>query len=71
MLPHLFLERFTQPRQISYLTEWFFEKRGLANGVIFAGTALGGLILPFILDALLENFGIASTLRVLVGFTID
>ena len=64
------MKRATHMSKISYLTEWFVEKRGLANGVIFAGTALGGLILPFILDVLLEHYGIASTLRALVRVSL-
>ncbi|EIN12813.1 MFS general substrate transporter [Punctularia strigosozonata HHB-11173 SS5] len=50
---------------ISYLSEWFVNRRGLANGIIFAGTALGGLILPLIIPPLLRQFGIATSLRIL------
>jgi len=54
-----------------YMSEWFVARRGLANGVISAGTATGGLILPLILPGLLEKYGVQSTLRILaVGFTL-
>lgn len=48
---------------ISYLSEWFVAKRGLANGVIFAGTAAGGLVLPLIIPKSIDRVGIANTLR--------
>ncbi|KPV78552.1 uncharacterized protein RHOBADRAFT_51007 [Rhodotorula graminis WP1] len=48
-----------------YLQEWYVERRGFANGVCFAGTAAGGLVLPFILQALLEKYGAATTLQAL------
>ncbi|KAK0187747.1 MFS general substrate transporter [Armillaria mellea] len=50
---------------ISYMSEWFVTRRGLANGVIFAGTATGGLILPLILPELISRHGTAKTLRIL------
>ncbi|GAA5834570.1 hypothetical protein JCM9279_004356 [Rhodotorula babjevae] len=48
-----------------YLQEWFVERRGFANGVCFAGTAAAGLVLPFILQVLLEKYGAATTLQAL------
>ncbi|KAJ7601179.1 major facilitator superfamily domain-containing protein [Mycena floridula] len=50
---------------ISYLPEWFVHRRGFANGVIFAGTAVGGLVLPLILPPLINAYGIPKTLRIL------
>lgn len=50
---------------ISYMSEWFVRRRGLANGVLFAGTSAGGLALPFILPALLKAYGIFVTLRII------
>ncbi|KAK0243884.1 MFS general substrate transporter [Armillaria nabsnona] len=50
---------------ISYMSEWFVARRGLANGVIFAGTATGGLILPLIFPELISRYGTAKTLRIL------
>ncbi|GAA5944833.1 hypothetical protein JCM10213_006604 [Rhodosporidiobolus nylandii] len=46
-----------------FLSEWFVERRGFANGACFAGTAAGGLILPFILEVLLRKWGAARTLQ--------
>ncbi|BGP29058.1 hypothetical protein JCM10296v2_000794 [Rhodotorula toruloides] len=53
-----------------FLQEWFVGRRGFANGVCFAGTAAGGLVLPFILNALLERYGAALTLRALAVSTL-
>ncbi|KZT28398.1 MFS general substrate transporter [Neolentinus lepideus HHB14362 ss-1] len=50
---------------ISYLSEWFVARRGLANGIMFAGTGAGGLLLPIILPPLLNEFGAQTTLRIL------
>ncbi|KAK7462382.1 hypothetical protein VKT23_007981 [Stygiomarasmius scandens] len=50
---------------LSYLPTWFLYRRGLANGVIFAGTAVGGVLLPFILPPLLQRYGSRVTLRFL------
>ncbi|KAJ3490665.1 hypothetical protein NLI96_g1266 [Meripilus lineatus] len=50
---------------ISYIAEWFVQRRGLATGVIFSGTATGGLLLPLILPQFITKFGAAKTLRYL------
>ncbi|TFK52175.1 MFS general substrate transporter [Heliocybe sulcata] len=49
---------------ISYTSEWFVARRGLANGVIYAGTAVGGLVLPLVLPRLLSRYGSQVTLRI-------
>ncbi|KAG7007423.1 hypothetical protein G7Y79_00010g029240 [Physcia stellaris] len=49
---------------VSMLNEWFVEKRGLAFGIMCAATGLSGTGLPFILAALLDKYGYATTLRV-------
>ncbi|KAI0051889.1 MFS general substrate transporter [Auriscalpium vulgare] len=50
---------------ISYFAEWFVKRRGLANGIMFTGSASGGLILPFILPPVLRAHGTSTTLRFL------
>nr|AGC14674.1 hypothetical protein [Lentinula edodes] len=54
----------------SYTTQvksyhWFHHKRGFANGVVFAGTAVGGILLPLILPPLISSYGPPKTLRIL------
>ncbi|KAJ6583983.1 MFS general substrate transporter [Mycena vulgaris] len=47
------------------MSEWFVSRRGMANGILFAGTAAGGLILPLVLPPLISNYGSSKTLRIL------
>ncbi|KAJ5388499.1 hypothetical protein N7509_011040 [Penicillium cosmopolitanum] len=49
--------------------QYFKAKRGIANGIVYAGGGLGGTVISFILDALLQSVGIAWTFRIL-GFLI-
>jgi MFS family permease len=49
---------------IYYMSEWFVARRGLALGVIYAGTATGGLFLPLILPNLIDKYGPDKTLRI-------
>ncbi|OSD08079.1 MFS general substrate transporter [Trametes coccinea BRFM310] len=46
------------------LPQWFSQRRGLAGGIIFAGTGVGGFVFPFLLNALLNNVGLRWTLRI-------
>ncbi|KAA1476048.1 MFS general substrate transporter [Dentipellis sp. KUC8613] len=50
---------------ISFMSEWFVRRRGLANGILFTGSATGGLLMPFILPPLLHAYGPFVTLRIL------
>lgn len=45
------------------LNEWFDKKRGLAYGLLFAASGTSGLILPFMLEALLSRYGFRVALR--------
>lgn len=49
--------------------QYFKAKRGIANGIVYAGGGLGGTVISFILNALLQSVGIAWTFRIL-GFLI-
>ncbi|OJT02208.1 hypothetical protein TRAPUB_7323 [Trametes pubescens] len=49
---------------IQLIPEWFSERRGLAGGIIFAGTGLGGFVFPFVLRVLLDKVGLGWTLRI-------
>lgn len=44
------------------LYEWFSERRGLATGIMFAGTGVGGTVFPFVVKALLTKFGYKATM---------
>ncbi|EIM85762.1 MFS general substrate transporter [Stereum hirsutum FP-91666 SS1] len=45
--------------------EWFVARRGIAYGVIYAGTSFAGLFFPVLLPHLFSLWGIAKTLRYL------
>ncbi|KAI0072295.1 MFS general substrate transporter [Panus rudis PR-1116 ss-1] len=49
---------------ITLLSEWFVRRRGLAGGIIFAGTGVGGFAFPLIVNALLDKVGFRWTLRI-------
>lgn len=49
---------------IKLLPEWFSERRGLAGGIIFSGTGVGGFVFPFLLNTLLDKVGLRWTLRI-------
>ncbi|CAE6430123.1 unnamed protein product [Rhizoctonia solani] len=54
-----------------YVFEWFQERRGLANGLIFSGTGVGGVILPFVVEKLLVSYGLRTTFIALaVGYAL-
>ncbi|SJK97120.1 related to monocarboxylate transporter [Armillaria ostoyae] len=49
----------------TYLFEWFSDKKGLANGLIFSGTGVGGVVMPIIIEALLNKYGRKVTMLAL------
>ncbi|KAJ3714603.1 major facilitator superfamily domain-containing protein [Lentinula guzmanii] len=50
----------------SYTSQvWIYIIRGLANGLVFAGTGVGGILLPLILPPMLSSYGPPKTLRIL------
>ncbi|BGP52410.1 hypothetical protein JCM10450v2_008388 [Rhodotorula kratochvilovae] len=52
-----------------WLNGWWVERRGFASGCVFSGTGFGGFVLPFIIDALLNNYGFATFCRAWAGIT--
>lgn len=46
-------------------SQYFNKKRGLANGLIFAGGGLGGTAITFGLDPLIQKLGLQMAYRVL------
>lgn len=45
--------------------QYFNKKRGIANGIVYAGGGLGGTAISFAMDALIQKLGIVWTFRVL------
>lgn len=58
---------------VQLLDEWFVRRKGLAFGIMWAGTGLGGVIVPLLLQYLLDKYGFRNTLRywTIVLFTIS
>ncbi|KAL4929179.1 monocarboxylate transporter [Aspergillus undulatus] len=50
--------------------QYFRAKRGIANGIVYAGGGLGGAVISFIVDTLIQNTGIAWTFRTLGLMTL-
>lgn len=49
---------------IIYTDQWFVRRKGLAYGVMWSGSGLGGLTIPLLLQWLLGQYGFRTTLRV-------
>lgn len=48
---------------ILLMEDWFDRRKGLAFGVMWAGTGLGGVILPICMQQLLDAYGFRTALR--------
>ncbi|GAA5866480.1 hypothetical protein JCM8547_000638 [Rhodosporidiobolus lusitaniae] len=42
---------------LMFLTDWWVERRGMASGIIFSGTSVGGTVFPFLIEAILSKHG--------------
>ncbi|ETS02209.1 MFS general substrate transporter [Trichoderma reesei RUT C-30] len=49
---------------LMYVDEWFDRRKGLAFGLMWSGTGLGGFTIPLVLEALLQRYGFRVTLRI-------
>jgi MFS family permease len=49
---------------VQLLDEWFVVKKGLAFGIMWAGTGLGGVVVPLLLQFLLDKYGFRTSLRI-------
>lgn len=53
------------------MNDWWVKKRGLIYGIVYGASGVGGLVLPYIFEALLPRFGFRITLRLTaVGMAI-
>lgn len=53
-----------------WMGEWFVKRRGLGGGVIWAGTAIGGIVFPPLSTVLLETVDFRWTLRIIAAIFI-
>lgn len=49
---------------MQYIDEWFVTKKGFAYGIMWAGTGSAGVVVPFLLQWLLDAYGFRTALRV-------
>lgn len=52
---------------ILYMDEWFVRRKGLAYGILWSGTGIGGITIPLLLEFLLGRYGFRTTLRIWAG----
>ncbi|KAF4472724.1 major facilitator superfamily transporter [Fusarium albosuccineum] len=52
------------------IAQWFNARRGLANGLMFAGAGFGGATLSFAVDALIQRLNISWAYRILGLLTL-
>ncbi|GAA5827562.1 hypothetical protein JCM11251_001734 [Rhodosporidiobolus azoricus] len=55
---------------LAFLNDWFLEKRGLASGLVFAGTSIGGTVLPYLIEYLLQKYGWKTLCQVWAGMSL-
>lgn len=49
---------------LAVVAHWFEKKRGIASGVTFVGSSVGGIMFPLILDPLFQHLGWKWAIRV-------
>ncbi|KAI4095881.1 MAG: hypothetical protein LQ339_007119 [Xanthoria mediterranea] len=49
---------------MQYLDEWFVRRKGFALGVFFAGTGVGGIVIPLVMNWALQKYGASTALRI-------
>lgn len=55
---------------IPVLSQWFDKRRSLANGITAAGSGIGGLIFSLATGTMINNLGLAWTLRIIGIITL-
>lgn len=51
-------------------SQYFSKKRGIANGIVYAGGGLGGTVMSFAMNALIQNLGPSWTFRIIGLMTL-
>ncbi|KAI1175751.1 major facilitator superfamily domain-containing protein [Nemania sp. FL0916] len=50
-----------------YIDQWFVRRKGMAYGIVWSAAGTGGVVFPFVLQALLDAKGFRNTMRILSG----
>jgi len=48
---------------LSFVNEFWIERRGMAYGILCASSGISGTVMPFAIEAMLNNYGYPTTLR--------
>ena len=51
--------------------QFFKKKRAVANGIAFSGAAIGHLILPIVINLLMEQYGLKGTLLIMAALSAN
>jgi MFS family permease len=51
--------------------EWFAARRGLATGILYAGTGLGGAVFPIVMQTLLDKYSYKAASISLVSIVVS
>ena len=52
---------------LSVISHWFDKRRGLASGIVFVGSSIGGVGFPLLMRTTLPTLGWAWTIRIIAG----
>lgn len=52
---------------LSVIVQWFDRKRGLATGIVFMASSMGGIMFPLIMRVLFKEKGWAFGMRIVAG----
>jgi predicted MFS family arabinose efflux permease len=52
---------------LSFVDEFWIERRGMAYGILCASSGISGIVMPFAIEAMLYKWGYQTTLRVIAG----
>lgn len=53
------------------IDEWFVKRRATAFAVVWAGAPLAGIVIPFLMQWLLDTYGFRTALRVYAVATVS
>ena len=56
---------------IAHMGQFFKKRRAVANGIAFSGAAIGHLILPIVINLLMEQYGLKGTLLIMAAVSAN
>lgn len=49
------------------VARWFKERRGLATGIVFVGSSIGGVLHPLVVSRAVEHLGWGRSIRIIAS----